>query len=180
MEEFEKLATTFPKEHRLHNETVYNISRVALQILKAEYQYRANDNEWELSMRNAIRIEDSLVYDEPPPWTMPARQTMGALQNEPENTMSAIANFASDLEKWPKNVWSMAGLNAALKKINIVVENKKVQKYTDSNITTGCACATTHWNTKTIDREVSKNMALVKIATAFGIMTYLIVQTARK
>ena len=71
----------------------------------------------------------------------------------------------------------MAGLNTALKKINISAENSRVQEHTDSNITTGCACATTQWNTTNIDREHLKHRALLKIVTAVGIMAYMAVTT---
>lgn len=62
------------------------------------------------SLEVAVDTEDALVYDEPPPWLPPARQWLGDLLVRAGRTEDAAGVFRADLEIYPDNAWSVAGL----------------------------------------------------------------------
>lgn len=64
--------------------------------------------------REAIRIQDGLVYDEPPPFFYPLRESLGAALLRLGDAAAAEAVFREDLERTPRNGRSLFGLHAAL------------------------------------------------------------------
>jgi len=66
------------------------------------------------SLRAAVRLEDELVYDEPPGWMQPARHALGALLVVDGRAEEAERVYRADLERHPANGWSLTGLRAAL------------------------------------------------------------------
>jgi cytochrome c-type biogenesis protein CcmH/NrfG len=65
-------------------------------------------------MREAVRHEDNLRYDEPPDWIQPARHTLGAVLLRAGRPAEAEAVYREDLQKNPENGWSLMGLRNAL------------------------------------------------------------------
>jgi predicted Zn-dependent protease len=63
----------------------------------------------------AVRQEDALTYGEPPEWTVPPRQDLGALLLAANRPRDAERAFRGDLAKFPENGWSLRGLAAALR-----------------------------------------------------------------
>lgn len=66
-------------------------------------------------LRAAAEAEDALVYGEPPEWTVPVRQELGAVLLRAGRAAEAEAAFRQDLERFPDNGWSLHGLAAALR-----------------------------------------------------------------
>jgi len=62
----------------------------------------------------AVRMQDGLRYDEPPPWYYPVRQSLGAalLAGRPAD---AERVYRDDLLRNPDNGWSLYGLSQALR-----------------------------------------------------------------
>lgn len=58
----------------------------------------------------AVQIEDSLYYGEPPEWFYPVRESLGGalLLNGQEERAGAV--FRADLEQYPRNPRSLFGL----------------------------------------------------------------------
>jgi Flp pilus assembly protein TadD len=67
------------------------------------------------ALREAARREDALLYGEPPEWTVPARQDLGAVLLRAGRAAEAEQAFREDLEMFPDNGWSLSGLAAALR-----------------------------------------------------------------
>jgi tetratricopeptide (TPR) repeat protein len=67
------------------------------------------------SLREAVRLEDSLVYDEPPPWFAPVRQSLGAMLLAAGRPAEAEQVYREDLRKHPRNGWSLLGLAKSLR-----------------------------------------------------------------
>jgi tetratricopeptide (TPR) repeat protein len=67
------------------------------------------------ALREAVRREDALLYGEPPEWTVPARQDLGAVLLMAGRPAEAEQAFREDLAKFPENGWSLHGLAAALR-----------------------------------------------------------------
>lgn len=66
-------------------------------------------------LREAARREDALVYGEPPDWTVPVRQELGRVLLAASRAAEAEQTFREDLERFPENGWSLAGLAQALR-----------------------------------------------------------------
>lgn len=64
---------------------------------------------------DAARQEDDLVYGEPPEWTIPVRQELGAVLLKAERPEEAERAYRQDLERFPDNGWSLYGLARALR-----------------------------------------------------------------
>jgi len=60
-------------------------------------------------------MEDSLVYGEPPEWSVPVRQELGRLLLDADRPAEAERAFIEDLRRFPMNGWSLAGLAEALR-----------------------------------------------------------------
>ncbi len=63
----------------------------------------------------AIRLEDGLTYDEPPPWYFPVRHALGAVWLAADRPRDAEAVYREDLRRYPENGWSLIGLRNALR-----------------------------------------------------------------
>ncbi|SDW64827.1 hypothetical protein [Thiocapsa roseopersicina] len=62
----------------------------------------------------AVRLEDALTYVEPSDWYVPARQNLGAALLAANRPADAEAVYRKDLEIYPHNGWSLAGLEQSL------------------------------------------------------------------
>lgn len=64
----------------------------------------------------AVSLQDSLPYTEPPFWYYPTRQSLGQALMKAKRYGDAEAVYRRDLKEYPHNGWSMAGLAEALEK----------------------------------------------------------------
>jgi predicted Zn-dependent protease len=62
----------------------------------------------------AARLEDGMVYEEPPVWYLPIRHTLGRALLEADRPGQAESVYREDLVRFPANGWSLAGLAMAL------------------------------------------------------------------
>jgi tetratricopeptide (TPR) repeat protein len=77
---------------------------------------------------NAAKLEDALIYMEPPDWPIPARQLQGAALLKLGRLKEAEAAFRRDLRKFPENGWSLSGLSATLERQGRAREAAEVTK----------------------------------------------------
>jgi tetratricopeptide (TPR) repeat protein len=66
-------------------------------------------------LKEAVAIQDSLNYEEPPPWYYPIRQTLGMELLAAGKTPDAEQVFRDDLKRYPENGWSLNGLAICLR-----------------------------------------------------------------
>ena len=64
-------------------------------------------------MEAAVALEDGLLYGEPPEWTVPVRQELGAVLLRAGDPAAAAVAFREDLARFPANHWSVEGLARA-------------------------------------------------------------------
>jgi tetratricopeptide (TPR) repeat protein len=90
------------------------------------------------ALREAVRLEDALLYGEPPEWTVPVRQDFGAVLLAAGKANEAERVFREDLAKFPANGWSLRGLAQAVRRQgrnpeadSVDVEFKKVWSTAD-------------------------------------------------
>ena len=66
-------------------------------------------------LREAIKLEDALNYDEPPGWLIPVRHSLGAILIHNGRYAEAEQVYREDLARLPENGWSLYGLASSLK-----------------------------------------------------------------
>jgi tetratricopeptide (TPR) repeat protein len=92
-----------------------DILRIAQKSLAGEIAAERGQLEQALALlREAVQIEDALIYDEPPPWHTPTRQNLGAVLLAADQSEAAERAYREDLDKYLENGWSLFGLQQAL------------------------------------------------------------------
>jgi tetratricopeptide (TPR) repeat protein len=66
-------------------------------------------------LRRAVELQDALVYDEPPAWYYPVRETLGATLLRAGNAAEAEQVFREGVRRSPRNGRMLFGLAEALK-----------------------------------------------------------------
>ena len=98
------------------NNKAKDIMRIAEKVLGAKIALVNKDPDGAIAMlREAVSIQDTLKYDEPPDWFFPVRESLGAALLMNKNAPEAEKVFREDLQRNPRNPRSLFGLNQALK-----------------------------------------------------------------
>ncbi len=110
----------FAKDTSLKEITIWYINSVATvveiasKVLQAEIlAAESSFDESILLLKEAIKLEDALNYNEPPDWFFSVRHHLGAILLEAGKTDEAIEIYQQDLAWWPKNGWAQHGLKKA-------------------------------------------------------------------
>jgi len=80
--------------------------------------YSSKYSEAITSFKEAVTIQDTLPYTEPPFWYYPTRQTLGHALLMNNSFEEAVLVFEKDLKDYPRNGWSYFGLHLAQNKLN--------------------------------------------------------------
>ena len=88
---------------------------IADKLLLGEIAAASGDNGTAIDLfSEAVALQDSLPYTEPPFWYYPTRQSLGEALMKAERYADAEEVYRNDLKEYPHNGWSMAGLASAL------------------------------------------------------------------
>lgn len=88
---------------------------IANQLLLGEILFAGSDYKGAAAYyANAVEMQDTLAYTEPPFWYYPTRQALGHALLMDGKAIEAEAVYRKDLEVFPRNGWSMFGLVQAL------------------------------------------------------------------
>jgi len=126
-------------------------------MLYGEIEYRKGNYATAFGhLREAIKREDELPYDEPWGWMQPSRHAYGALLLEQDRVEEAAAVYAADLGfedslpralRHPNNVWALAGYSECLTRLKrhaearILAPQLQVALATaDVPVTSSCYC----------------------------------------
>lgn len=147
-EKFLAAAKRVPPEAAYSNNLGVDVVAVAEAMLEGEILYREGKTDLGLAqLREAVRREDKLRYDEPPSWIIPVRHALGASLLQVGRVQEAEDVYRADLARWPNNGWSLYGLAQALKYQDrrseaaaIEAKFKEVWKHADTEITSSCLC----------------------------------------
>lgn len=91
---------------------------VANELLLGEIAHASGDADGAIAhFEAAVALQDSLPYTEPPFWYYPTRQSLGEALMKAGRHEDAAAVYRRDLDEYPHNGWSMAGLAGALEKL---------------------------------------------------------------
>ena len=95
--------------------TLGDILAVAVPYLAGEVAVaRGGTDEAVHQLTEAVRLEDALTYDEPPPWALPSRWALGRVLLDAGRAREAEAVYRADLAVYPENGRALAGLKRAL------------------------------------------------------------------
>ncbi|MGB0717480.1 MAG: hypothetical protein ACPGXK_16505, partial [Phycisphaerae bacterium] len=118
--------------------------------LFVEGELLLQEGKWEEAayvLEDAVAIEDTLGYGEPPRWVQPARHALGAVYMKWERFDEAERVYREDLDKWPGNGWSLFGLARALEEQGKTAEADSVRRqfekawaHADEPLETSCKC----------------------------------------
>ena len=98
------------------NNKAKDILNIAANVLGAKIAVAKKDNDSAVSMlRQAVSVQDSLKYGEPPDWFFPVRESLGAVLLSSGKTAEAEKVFRDDLDRNPRNPRSLFGLRESLK-----------------------------------------------------------------
>ena len=96
--------------------TTRHLLQIAEQVLAGEIAAQRGDLPVAVArLEAAVKLEDTLHYDEPAPWYAPTRQTLGAILLEAGRAAEAEAVYRAELRTYPANGWSLFGLAQALR-----------------------------------------------------------------
>jgi len=98
------------------NNKTKDVLKIAEDVLGAKIATAKHDSNAAIAqLRQAVAIQDTLKYGEPPDWFFPVRESLGAALLLNGNAQEAEKVFREDLERNPRNPRSLFGLREALK-----------------------------------------------------------------
>ena len=126
-QQFEKAAALVSEDKYIHVVSCQQILAVAREMLAGEVQYhKGNYSKAFDHLRQAVKLEDELPYDEPWGWMMPSRHALAALLLEQDHIEEAAVAYESDLglnssvirsNQHPDNVWALLGLHKCYERL---------------------------------------------------------------
>jgi tetratricopeptide (TPR) repeat protein len=120
---FLKTKATVPETSILFQNSSLDILGVAEAMIAGEIAYRRGEFDAAFEhLREAVRRDDALNYDEPWGWMQPARHALGALLLEQGHVDEAEAVCRADLLRHPNNPWALNGLTECLVRQGNTVE----------------------------------------------------------
>jgi len=122
---------------------------IADLMLEGEIRYREGDIHGAVSRLNeAIAVEDTLGYIEPPDWVQPVRHALGAVLLDAGRAGEAVKVYEEDLKRWPENGWALHGLAQALGESGRTEEAEAVKRRferawsrADTTLAASCFCS---------------------------------------
>jgi tetratricopeptide (TPR) repeat protein len=98
------------------NNKTRDVLKIADDVLAAKIAMAQKENAKAIPLlQDAVAIQDSLRYGEPPDWFSPVRESLGAALLMNGNAVEAEKVFRADLNRNPRNARSLFGLREALK-----------------------------------------------------------------
>jgi tetratricopeptide (TPR) repeat protein len=113
---FKTSCAAVPDTRILGNNPAITVLDVGLAMAEGELEYRRGnyDHAFEL-LRDAVKKDLALHYDEPWGWMMPASHALGALLLDRGRGQEAEEVYRADLKRYPMNGWSLHGLSESLR-----------------------------------------------------------------
>ncbi|MHA7814625.1 MAG: tetratricopeptide repeat protein [Phycisphaerales bacterium] len=148
MAEFERRVQLVPEDWYVFNNKVHDVLPIARAMMQGELLFReGRKQEAYAILREGIRHEEALVYDEPPAWMLPVRHALGALLMSDGRYAEAEQLYREDLETNRDNGWALTGLRNALLEQGKLEEAKPIEdrrkiafSACDVTITSSCFC----------------------------------------
>jgi tetratricopeptide (TPR) repeat protein len=142
---FREAVKSVPEDRVVLNNPASRVLTIAGHVLSGEMAFKKGSVDDAVNhLKAAVKVEDTLKYDEPPDWMIPARHTLGAVLLSAGRAKEAEEVYLEDLKKWPENGWALFGLSQALRKQGSkdagAVEARFKKAWEDADITIGSSC----------------------------------------
>ncbi|MFA6958058.1 MAG: hypothetical protein WC538_19495 [Thermoanaerobaculia bacterium] len=145
---FREARAKVPADAVFGNNTGADILGVAESVMEGEILVRSGKiDEGIAALREGVKREDALRYNEPPDWIQPVRHPLGAALLQAGRFAEAETVFREDLAKLPENGWGLYGLGRALRlqKKNkeageVEARFKAIWKDADVKLKSACLC----------------------------------------
>jgi len=113
----EALESTTPDEaFAMSPNKARDVLKIASDVLAAKLSMARNERSQSIAqLRDAVAIQDSLKYAEPPSWFYPVRESLGAALFLDGQISEAEQVFREDLQRNPRNPRSLFGLLQVLR-----------------------------------------------------------------
>jgi tetratricopeptide (TPR) repeat protein len=111
------------------NNKAKDILKIAEDVLGAKIAMARHDSAGAIAqLRQAVALQDTLKYGEPPDWFFPVRESLGAALLLDGKAQEAEQVFRADLDRNPRNPRSLFGLSQSLKAQNRTYDAQFVDK----------------------------------------------------
>ncbi|MGD8916777.1 MAG: hypothetical protein PVH35_09285 [Syntrophobacterales bacterium] len=117
------------------------ILEIATAVLEGELAAKRGDYEKAVAqLHRGVLLEENLIYNEPPDWHVPVRQSLGAVLLAAGRPAEAEAIYWQDLQQNPENGWSLFGLTQSLRAQGkeeqaVLVENRFRKAWSQADVT---------------------------------------------
>ncbi len=109
--------------------SLHQVVQIAQKVLAGELAAKKGEYDESIRLlREAITIEDQLLYQEPPDWFFSVRHYLGAVLLEAKQPAEAITVYEEDMKTFPKNGWALSGLKQAYQ------DNKQQDKAKETEV----------------------------------------------
>lgn len=145
---FEAAFERVPQDSFVGNNPSRTVLEVGRSMLAGEVEYRDKNYDRAFEhLRDAVRRDEELKYDEPWAWMQPPAHALGALLLEQGRLADAELIYRADLARHPGNGWSLGGLAECLARTGRRGEAaatralaKKAWERADVDMTVSCFC----------------------------------------
>lgn len=112
----------------LNSNSTASILAIATEVLSGQLAAQQGKYEQAIAhLKTAVKLEDALVYTEPPNWYQPTRQALARILLKAGNAQEAEQVYRADLKIYPENGWSLYGLAQSLQIQGKTQEAQSVQ-----------------------------------------------------
>ncbi len=112
--------------------TVDHLVGIAELMLEAALLRKQEEYDQAIQLlKEAVAIEDGLIYNEPPDWFFSVRHSLGAALLQAGKYQEAEKIYKEDLENYPENGWALKGLYLSLANQNKTREATQVKEKLD-------------------------------------------------
>lgn len=126
---FEAIATRIPADAPWGQSRARTVLSIARNMLEARMALAESDTTAALpKLEKAVAAEDTLRYNEPPDWYLPAREALGAALLKAGRPREAEGVFRKELERNPRGARSLLGLAESLKAQNRADDARLIQQ----------------------------------------------------
>ncbi len=115
LEKFDKVAAQMDDTWFKGNNPASAVIGIGRNMAAGEIAFKDGRRDEAFSLlREAVALEDKLVYDEPPGWMQPVRHALGALLLSDGRAAEAESVYREDLTRHANNGWALLGLQQSL------------------------------------------------------------------
>jgi tetratricopeptide (TPR) repeat protein len=114
--QLEDIASAMPAERIIGLNSAAVLLRIASQVLSGQMAAKnGQPNQAIAHLQEAVQLQDTLRYSEPPDWYYPVRESLGRVLLRAGRAGEAERMFREELSRTPESPWSLDGLARSLR-----------------------------------------------------------------